>query len=380
MLASRGFFRDSLASEFQPESKAAPLLSFEAHVTLESSGRRATGIDLHGVDHRFYEFHGSTAAPPQGRDAYLSPALARELQAKPGETILVRVEEPSAIPREFLYGEKEETGRILRLRVADSVTPPAVSEFALRQRQGEVMAVFAPLERLRRDLKKQGEANAVVLSSPLPKEQLQRRLQERFRLEDLGLRLTSLVSAGQTESNLQHESTVIDDRTAAHSVEAGRTLRVLTRPFLTYLANQMTVGSRSSSYALIAGADTETLAELNRDDALVNSRLPAILLNDWLAADLAAQPGDELAMEYLVWTPDGRLDKRTTSFHVAGIVPMRGLAADRQLAPDYPGITDQESISGWDPPSTIKNIITSTTKKVVIASTSNQAIATVITV
>jgi putative ABC transport system permease protein len=35
---------------------------------------------------------------------------------------------------------------------------------------------------------------------------------------------------------------------------------------------------------------------------------------------------------------------------VAGIVPIAGAAADRDLAPTYPGITGAESVADWDPP------------------------------
>ena len=35
---------------------------------------------------------------------------------------------------------------------------------------------------------------------------------------------------------------------------------------------------------------------------------------------------------------------------MAAIVPIAGLAADRDLAPVYPGITESESLSDWDPP------------------------------
>lgn len=354
LLASRTFFRDALAGGFEPSARTAPLLSFEAHVTLESTGestgRRVTRIDLHGIDERFYRFHGAEAAPPESRDAFLSPALARELGARPGDTLLLRVEEPSAIPREFLYGDKEDTSRVLRFRVADRVTPPAVPEFALRQRQGDVFAVFVSLARLRRDLKLEGRANSVLLAGAPDREQVHRRLQEIYRLEDIGLELRDTGEPGRPETSLQHESTVLDDRTAAHAIEAGRSLHVLTRPFLTYLANGVRAGSRSSAYALIAGADNETLAELNRDAPLANSRLPAILLNQWLADDLAAQPGDEITLDYFVWTSTGQLETRSSHFQVSGIVPLRGLAADRRIAPEYPGITDQDSIAGWDPP------------------------------
>lgn len=350
LLTSRTHFRDALAAAFQPEWKSAPLLSLEAHVTHQSSGRRSTYVDLHGIDQRFYAFHASSATPPTERDAFLSPALARELDAKPGDTLLLRVEEPSAVPREFLYGDKEDTSRVLRFRVATSVVPPEVPDFALRQRQGDVHAVFVPLDRLRKDLRLEDTANAVLLAGTATKEALLRRLQEKYRLEDLGLKLSSYGPQESRGSILEHESTVLDDRTAARALEAGQNLRVLTRPFLTYLANSIKNRGRTAAYALVAGADDATLAELNTDSAPESYRLPRVLLTDWLAADLAAQSGDELEFSYFVWSPTGELVTKSAKFQVSGIIPMRGLAADSRIAPEYPGITDQTSIASWDPP------------------------------
>ena len=50
------------------------------------------------------------------------------------------------------------------------------------------------------------------------------------------------------------------------------------------------------------------------------------------------------------WLPQGKLDTRSADFRVACIIPMEGIAADRDLVPDYPGITESESFSDWDPP------------------------------
>jgi hypothetical protein len=60
-------------------------------------------------------------------------------------------------------------------------------------------------------------------------------------------------------------------------------------------------------------------------------------------------PGD-CSTGYFRWTDEGRLVTERESFQVAGEVPMQGLALDRHLAPDYPGITTTNSVSDWDPP------------------------------
>jgi hypothetical protein len=50
-----------------------------------------------------------------GQQILLSAALAANWAPKPGDTLLVRVEKPSAIPLESLHGRKEDVGKTIRL-------------------------------------------------------------------------------------------------------------------------------------------------------------------------------------------------------------------------------------------------------------------------
>jgi ABC-type antimicrobial peptide transport system permease subunit len=75
-----------------------------------------------------------------------------------------------------------------------------------------------------------------------------------------------------------------------------------------------------------------------------------IVLNEWAANDLGAKINDDVQIEYYLWEQEGRLVTKTASLRLAGITPMQGVAADRNLAPDYPGITDTDSLADWNPP------------------------------
>ncbi|MGH9940189.1 MAG: FtsX-like permease family protein, partial [Blastocatellia bacterium] len=74
------------------------------------------------------------------------------------------------------------------------------------------------------------------------------------------------------------------------------------------------------------------------------------MLNDWAAEDLGAKINDEVEFDYYLWEQEGRLVTKTARLRVAAIAPMQGIAADRDFAPDYPGITDTNSLADWDPP------------------------------
>ena len=57
-----------------------------------------------------------------------------------------------------------------------------------------------------------------------------------------------------------------------------------------------------------------------------------------------------MTLQYYLWEEAGALVTDEAEFRVAGVLPMAGLAVDRDLAPEYPGITEATDLSDWDPP------------------------------
>src|SRR5690606_2514919 len=160
-LSSAQFFREDLAEAVAAGGgSAAPMIVSSGFVTHEPSGRRAGNVVVYGVDERFWSFHG--VQPPDG--AAVSPALASEPGAQKDDVVLVRLQRPSEIPSESLFGRREEIGRTLRLTLADVLTRDRMGEFALRPQQTELRAVFAPLRRVQRDLGVQGQVNTVLMA------------------------------------------------------------------------------------------------------------------------------------------------------------------------------------------------------------------------
>ena len=311
VVSSGGFFREELAEELGPTCPLITLVGVAAH---ESSGRRSSGVQVFGVDERFWKFQGEAGGAPRGREALLSAALAEELGSKAGDTILLRVAKPSAIPLESLHGRKENTGQTLRL----TMSAVAKHDFSLRPQQGEVRAIYVPLARLQRDLALANKVNTILLRQRPD-------LKAHYRLEDLGLRL---------RSSLESDSGMIPDALAGVVDSTARKLGLRAEPVLSYLANRIRVGNRETPYSLVTAMDA------GPDDG--------IILNEWAARDLAAKPGDTVTLDYYVWKSDGRLDTASAQFRLTRIVPID--PAHRSLAPDYPGITDSDSLHSWDPP------------------------------
>ena len=333
IITRNGFFREELGAAFQP---AAPIIVMDGVVEHEASGRRAAGVQVYGVDERFREFQSEPRDLLRGREASLSAALARELRARAGDEILVRVAKPSAIPLESLHGRKDDAGRTIRLTVTRA--GGSLREFSLRLQQGDVRAVYVPLARLQRELNQPGKVNTILVGRTSGAVALQQRLKQRYTLADVGLRLRTLEKPGCL--SLESSSAVIGDAVAAAAFSAARSLGSSAQPVLTYLANSIRVGEREIPYSVVTALDSR-LAPAGED---------GITLNDWAARELEAKVGDWATLEYYVWRSDARLHTETAQFRVERVVPLAGDADDPGLAPDYPGITETRSLRDWDPP------------------------------
>src|SRR5207245_5344920 len=65
---------------------ACPMIVIDGVVVHEPSGRRALGIQVYGVDDRFWKFQAEPGEPPRNQQTLLSAALERELGVKAGDT------------------------------------------------------------------------------------------------------------------------------------------------------------------------------------------------------------------------------------------------------------------------------------------------------
>jgi ABC-type lipoprotein release transport system permease subunit len=358
-LVGSSFFREALAGDVAADAAFAaafdavtPLVVGQGVVSDQASGRRAARVAVYGVDDRFWILHGVPAAGPArgSREAVLSPALAAEIGAAAGATLLVRVQKPSGIPLESMHGRKDDPGETIRLTVRAVGAADALGEFSLQPQQGDVRAVFVALDRLQADLEVSGRVNALVASAKGSGTGDRAALfgelvRKHHQLEDLGLSLALIDSQGAVA--LQSDAGLIDEprARAAEASVAGTGFAL--EPVLTYLANTLRSANGEVPYSLVTAIDLRRIAP--RGVPAGASDRP-ILLNEWAARELKAATGDAVTLEYFVWEDPGRLVTRTADFQVAGVVPIEGAAADRDLAPVYPGITEASGLDDWDPP------------------------------
>jgi len=385
VITAAGFFREQLAADIQHHEQfrpggfeaACPLIALEGTVTHEPSRRVGSAIKVYGVDDGFWKFHrleGKQA--PRNHEVFVSEALARELGTNTGDSLVLRVQKPSDIPVESLHSKKDDLGSTLRLTVREVLAADALGEFSIQPQQSAVRAVFVPLNLLQQEISQPEKINLILVSeiSRKPTDPaanagkaalLAKILKQRASLEDLGIKLRVLNAqqALSVESSAGFVSEALAERVGTAAQSAGTSGA---GPYLSYLVNSIRrYDGREIPYSIVTGVESKMLELMQHDElghragcdasAATGSvpgtaQLPPIMLNEWAGSDLQAKLGERVTLDYYVWLEEGKLAERSADFRVACIIPMEGIAADRDLVPDYPGITESETFSEWDPP------------------------------
>ena len=303
-LSSSAFFREALADDLRAVlvgTPAAPLIVASGLVTHDGSGRRAASVLVYGVDDRFWQFHGQP--PPEG--VQMSPALAAELGSRAGDVLLVRLQKPSAIPIESLFGRKDDVGRAVRLEVAGALPRERLGEFALRPQQSDVRALFLPLRPVQRDLGVNGKVNTLLVGRGDEKG-VAAGVSKAVTLEDLGVKIST--AADPPAVIVESSMGIVSDALESSVREVARKRGVEVLPVYTYLANTIRKGDREVPYSLITATDLfrstlpmgcvagnapgSTTPRPSDGPPPASTGADRIILNGWTAEQLKAGFGD----------------------------------------------------------------------------------------
>ena len=276
----------------------------------------------------------------------MSEGLAAELDADAGQSVILRVENSSAIPTESLHGRKEDVGRSVRLTVRQVLAREDLGEFSLSPRQGSVRAIFVPLGRMQTLLEQRDRANAILIAA-LDTAAVERRLRQsaarrRFR----PARARAGCARRDRGRKPQHHS----ERRVRRCSDTGRGALWSARDPHADVSREFHSCRRSRHSVLDDHRDRSRCARVGRG----RSPEPEAWSHRAQRLGREGSPGGRRRSRFRSTTTCGKpkdgCARRRRSSGVARIVPMMGPAADRDLVPEYPGITDSDRVADWDPP------------------------------
>ena len=351
LAAEDRFFRAELAGEVAPLlGKTAPLLRLRGIAAGEAGdGARVSGVQVLGVDRRFWELGPAgdllNGQPPE--TVVLNERLARQLQAAPGDVVLLRIDKPGIMPRDAPLSSDADASITFRLTVGGIASDGGFGRFSLQADQLPPYNAFVALSWLQEKLGRAGRANVLLVGGSgkgaTDLADAAAALRESFQLADADLELRELPEAGAPE--LRSRRVFLDDAVARAAVGAAPGALEI----LTYFVNELRVGDRATPYSIVSAlgeaAPGTPAAKLLPPDMADDE----IVINSWLADDLDAQPDETLELRYYVLGPMRSLEERAARFRIRGVVPIEGAAADRELMPIFPGLAGVDNCRDWEP-------------------------------
>lgn len=347
------FFTEQLADELgQLEgARAAPALLLPAVVSTPRGDRRVPDVRLLGVDQGFHNLAPELGGVklPDAKEALLSLELQRRLDAKVGDTLVLRVSPPSAIPRDLSLAGQDES-LALRVKVTGTLDPSQFGAFALDGTPGDPANIFVNLSWLQIELELKGKINLALLDldafEAADMIRVQQRLDEAWQLADAGLRVDDLAT-GQRELVTER---LFFDEPLVEALE-GQQVAPLTGVF-TYFVNRISSGERSIPYSMVSAIGPMGREPAHHDQVLdLTAGLDdgELRLNAWAMADLGAAVGATIELDYYRVDAARRLVVESAEFRLAGSVEIPGRTTGRELMPDFPGLADAESCRDWEP-------------------------------
>ncbi|HSH95989.1 MAG TPA: ABC transporter permease [Roseimicrobium sp.] len=341
MMAGDRLFRESLATEMSDGKslQLAPVLQLPATAGSADGEARANRVQVLGVNELFWSLANTAPgfANVQSNAVVLNQPLADQLRVKKGDTVLLRVPKPSKLSRDAPLSPEEDTSVALRLEVQDIVADDAFGRFSLQANQIAPFNAFVPLALLQQRVGATNRANLLLAASTtgsaVQPAELDTLLRKHWKSDDADLKF---IAGQKGEIEMRTGRVFLDPpvvQAAAASVTNGR-------PILTYFVNELRVGTNTTPYSMVTAAQAPLVPADLKDNEIV--------INQWVADDLHAKPGDALSVRYYFVGEGRKLEERTNTFTIRSIVPLEGAYADKTLMPDFPGMTDAANCRDWD--------------------------------
>ena len=335
MLISSGlrYFDASLAGRFSALTgeKAVSIIEAEGYCQNFATGATALNIMVYGVNDDFWAFNGAAATIQPGAVA-INVRLAEQLKISTGDEIIIRFRDTDPIPENAPFAPSRESGTSAVLKVDKILQPGEMGNFSLGISQLDPMNIFMNYNEMSGESGKKQAANRLLVQNTgeEPVKYFEESLSKLLIPSDIGLTVRRSGKTGECE--------IISDRIFIDSAIVAEITEAIpaASPVITYLGNNFQVAQKSAPYSFISAS------------GYMDAGKNEMVISDWLAGDLDAKPGDSLTVTWYDPGYSNRLEEKSMTFIISGIVTGDHPYADPSLMPDFPGIAGSATCSAWD--------------------------------
>lgn len=350
--ANNRFFNQRLAPELRDHLQTkttCALLMMGIAITQEPDGQnqiQANKVQVLGITDTFQTFADEPLPALQPDTVFINTKLADKLKIDVGSEISVRINRPGLLPRDALLSSKEDDSSVrVSCKVGAILSDRQLGRFSLEANQNTPYSVFISMNTMQNKLGLDNLANIMLVQDKdqetITQEQVDTALTTVCQPEDLGI--TIKVAPGTRIAQI-HSTRVFLEPAFNKLVTSD------TPGTLTYLVNSIsshknehTISTPYSFMTAISPSSNQTLSPIPLD-----MKDNEILINQWLADQINVTTGDPLIVAYYELTPANDLVEQKRTFFVKNIIPMPDLTDEKELFPNFPGLSDVENCANWN--------------------------------
>lgn len=338
--------------ELARKAQAAPVILMRGSVSESTGKARVNSVQVCGVDEAFWKLapNGGQQSEMGGKDdVAVNSSLARRLGVKAGDTVLLRLEAPSAISRDAPLSGDTNQEVTMRRKVSRIVDAEGFGNFQLTASQLGSDTVFVTLKDLQEAVEKKDRVNGMLSATALPPQ-----FEGTVTLEDFALKLESIQGTSD-KWQITTDRVFLDDSVAGKLLKAKEGHGVLT-----YMVNGLSSpkSTERTPYSMV----TSTVVPSRMRDGSTTSAtppeggttVPVATITQWLADDLSLKPGDPFEVRFFKVGLGRELKEETAKFTVQAILPMTDPAVNKLWTPNFPGVSDVDNCRDWKPGMPVK--------------------------
>ncbi len=336
--SSNRYFEPGLVARLSQKTGIAciGLLELTGFCTKLTTNQSALDVRIFGIGDDFMHFNGIENLKIGKGEAVVNEKLARYLDLKAGDDIVIRFNGISDLPADAPFApERTNTGNVV-LKISKIADQVRAGNFSLGISQIEPMNVFINRSDLLTSDGKIPKINRLIIDkeSGSDESEIHKGLAEILKPDDIGLKIRYIPATKEYE--IISERIFIDQVT----IDEIRGIFPSGSPVITYLANRISNKGKTTPYSFIAALDTSLYPAIPDKNG--------IIINNWLANDLSAERGDTLTLTWYSPDPLNKLEEISGKFVVYEIKKIQDVWSDSLLMPEFPGISGRESCSDWD--------------------------------
>ncbi len=338
--AGNRFFREELARRIRDGLKTDVAAALRVQGMAIREATQVNRVEVIGIDASFLGLAETPATLNLGPgQVAINEKLAAALGVKAGDEIALRTFKPGLLSKEApLASQSEKDTRRSLLTVAAVLSEAQLGRFSLKSDQAGPATAFVDRTWLQQTLDLPQKANLILAGST--RVDPQEWLRSAWTLDDLGLVIRTPEGRGVVQ--LQSERVYLDPAVSAPA----RELPGDPTAVLYYLVDRLSSDKgKATPYSFVTAMSPGADPKLGPVPAGMKD--DEILVNRWLAGQISVGVGDTVQVAYSVPTAGNTFEKKTRAFRVRGVLEMDALAGEKELVPEFPGLTDVEACKNW---------------------------------